>query len=95
MHRHVVLFNLNDDADEEAVIGTMKVLATLPTVDSLIVAENAVPPGDISPFKWQLVGDFKDQAARDAYEAHDTHVDVIRNTFLPNAKDFLVSDVNV
>lgn len=95
MHRHVVLFNLNDDADEEAVIDTMKILATLPTVDSLILAENAVPPGDKSPFKWQLVGDFKDQDARDAYEKHDTHVDVIRNTFLPNAKDFLVSDVNV
>jgi len=94
MHRHVVLFNLKDDADEEAVIDSMKVLATLPTVDTLMLNENAVPPGDISPYKWQLVGDFKDQAARDAYEAHETHVDIIRNTFLPNAKDFIVSDVN-
>ena len=94
MHRHVVLFNLNDDADAEEVIGSMKILASLPTVDALMLEENVVPAGANSPYKWLLVGDFADQDARDAYEKHDTHVDIIRNVFLPNVKDFIMSDVN-
>ncbi len=95
MHRHTVLFNLNDDADEQAVIGAMRKLADLPTVDAMMLEENALPPGDKSPYKWCLIGDFADQDARDAYEKHDTHVDIIRNTFLPAVKDFIISDVNV
>jgi hypothetical protein len=94
MHRHTVLFNLKDDADEEAVIESMRVLASLPTVDAMVLEENALPPGDKSPYKWCLIGDFADQDARDAYEKHDTHVDVIRNTFLPAVKDFIISDIN-
>ena len=94
MHRHTVLFNLNDDADEEAVITAMKTLAVLPTVETMMVEENIVPPGDHSPYKWCLIGDFADQDARDAYEKHDNHVDVIRNTFLPAVKDFIMSYVN-
>ena len=94
MHRHTVLFNLKDDANEEAVMAAMKGLADLPTVESMVIGENIVPPGDHSPYKWLLIGDFADQDARDAYESHEHHVDVIRNTFLPNAKDFIVSDVN-
>jgi hypothetical protein len=95
MHRHCVLFNLNDGSDEDAVIESMKVLGSLPTVEAMMVEQNALPVGDKSPYKWILIGDFKDQAARDAYEKHDTHVDVIRNTFLPNVKDFCISDINV
>ena len=94
MHRHVVLFNLNDDADAEEIIGSMKILASLPTVDAMIVEENVVPQGANSPYKWLLIGDFADQAARDAYEKHYTHTDIIRNVFLPNVKDFIMSDVN-
>jgi hypothetical protein len=94
MHRHNVLFNLKDDADEAAVMAAMKSLAGLPTVEAMVIEENIVPIGDISPYKWLLIGDFADQDARDAYEKHDHHVDVIQNTFLPNAKDFIVSDVN-
>ncbi len=94
MHRHTVLFNLKDDADEGAVMGAMKGLADLPTVESMLIEENIVPIGEHSPYKWLLIGDFADQDARDAYEKHDDHVDVIRNTFLPNVKDFIMSDVN-
>jgi len=94
MHRHTVLFNLNDDADEKAVMTAMQGLADLPTVESMMIGENIVPLGDISPYKWLLIGDFADQNARDAYENHEHHVDVIKNTFLPNAKNFIVSDVN-
>lgn len=95
MHRHTVLFNLNDDTDEQAVIGEMRKLADLPTVDAMMLEENALPPGDTSPYKWCLIGDFADQDARDAYEKHDIHVDIIRNTFLPAVKNFIISDVNV
>jgi hypothetical protein len=94
MHRHTVLFNLKDDADEAAVMAAMKGLADLPTVESMVIGENVVPIGDISPYKWLLIGDFADQDARDAYESHQHHVDVIKNTFLPNAKDFIMSDIN-
>ncbi len=94
MHRHNVLFNLKDDADEATVMAAMNTLATLPTVEAMIIKENLVPPGEYSPYKWLLIGDFADQDARDAYEKHEHHVDVIQNTFLPNAKYFIVSDVN-
>jgi hypothetical protein len=94
MHRHTVLFNLKDDADEAAVMAAMNGLADLPTVESMVIGENVVPIGDISPYKWLLIGDFADQDARDAYESHQHHVDVIKNTFLPNAKDFIMSDIN-
>ena len=95
MHRHTVLFNLKDDADEASVMARMRTLADLPTVPAMVIGENIVPMGERSPYKWLLIGDFADQDARDAYEKHDHHVDVIRNTFLPNARDFIVSDVNV
>ena len=94
MHRHNVLFNLKDDADEATVVGAMRSLAALPTVEAMVIEENLVPMGDVSPYKWLLIGDFADQDARNAYEKHDHHVDVIQNTFLPNAKNFIVSDVN-
>ncbi len=94
MHRHTVLFNLNDDADQAAVMAAMNSLADLPTVQAMVIGENIVPMGERSPYKWLLVGDFADQDARDAYEKHEHHVDVIQNAFLPNAKDFIVSDVN-
>ncbi len=94
MHRHTVLFNLNDDADEAAVMSAMNGLKDLPTVESMIIEENIVPIGEHSPYKWLLIGDFADQDARDAYEKHEHHVDVIRNTFLPSVKDFIMSDVN-
>lgn len=94
MHRHVVLFNLNDDADAEEIIGSMKILASLPTVDAMMIEENIVPEGANSPYKWLLVGDFADPDAREAYEKHETHTDIIRNVFLPNVKDFIMSDVN-
>jgi hypothetical protein len=94
MHRHTVLFNLKDDADTDAVISALQSLSELPTADALMVGANAVPPGEHSPYAWLLVADFADQAARDAYEAHETHVDIIRNVFLPAAADFIVSDLN-
>ena len=94
MHRHTVLFNLKDDADEAAVMAAMNSLADLPTVQAMVIGENIVPSGDHSPYKWLLIGDFADQDARDAYEKHEHHVDVIKHTFLPNAKDFIVSDIN-
>jgi hypothetical protein len=94
MHRHTVLFNLNDDADEAAVMAAMNSLADLPTVHAMVIGENIIPTGERSPYKWLLIGDFADQDARDAYEKHEHHVDVIKNAFLPNAKDFIVSDVN-
>ena len=94
MHRHVVLFNLNEGADAEEIIGRMKKLASLPTVDALMLEENVVPAGATSPYKWLLIGDFADQDARNDYEKHDTHVDIIHNVFLPNVKDFIMSDVN-
>jgi len=94
MHRHTVLFNLKDDADEAAVMTAMNSLADLPTVESMLIEENIVPIGDHSPYKWLLIGDFADQDARDAYEKHAQHVEVIKNTFLPNVKDFIMSDVN-
>ena len=95
MHRHCVLFNLNDGSDEEAVIESMKILGSLPTVEAMMIEQNAPPVGEKSQYQWILIGDFKDQTARDAYEKHDTHVDVIRNTFLPNVKDFCISDINI
>ncbi len=95
MHRHIVLFNLKEDADAAAVIGTMQGLADLPTVESFMVAENALEPGDTAPYKWIMVGDFADQAARDAYEAHETHVDIIRNAFLPAVANYIIADANV
>lgn len=94
MHRHTVLFNLKPDANEATVMGAMKSLAGLPTVESMVIEENIVPIGEHSPYKWCLIGDFADQAARDAYENHEQHVDVIKNAFLPNVKDFILSDVN-
>lgn len=94
MHRHTVLFNLKEDADAATVMAAMKGLANLPTVESMVIEENIVPPGEHSPYQWVLIGDFADQDARDAYESHEHHVDVIKNVFLPNAKDFIVADVN-
>lgn len=94
MHRHTVLFNLKDDADTDSVISTMKELASLPTVETMVVEKNIVPIGDKSPYEWCLIGDFKDQEARDSYEKHEKHVDVIRNTFIPSVKDFIMSDIN-
>ena len=97
MHRHTVLFNLNDDLDDaerDEVIATLRTLKDLPTVNSMILDKNLVPVGDMAPYEFVMIGDFDDQAARDAYEAHDTHVKIIRETFLPNVKNFAIGDVN-
>lgn len=97
MHRHTVLFNLNDDLDDakrDEVVATLRTLKDLPTVNSMILEKNLVPVGDMAPYEFVLMGDFNDQDARDAYEKHDTHVQIIRETFLPHVKNFAIGDVN-
>lgn len=97
MHRHTVFFNLNDDLDDtkrDDVIATLRTLKDLPTVNAMILEKNLVPAGDMAPYEWIMIGDFDDQDARDAYERHDTHVKIIRETFLPSVKNFAVGDVN-
>ena len=94
MHRHTVLFNLKEEANETQVIERLRELAALPTVVAMVLEDNIVPISDNSPYKWCLIGDFNDTDAREAYEKHETHVDIIRTTFLPNISGFIMSDIN-
>ena len=94
MHRHTVLFNIKESSNSKDVITKMKELKSLPTVEDMVIEKNIVPTSDHSPFEWCLIGDFKDQEARDAYEKHNLHVEIIRNIFLPHVKKFIMSDIN-
>jgi len=97
MHRHNVLFNFKEELSEEernSVIESMRSLSNLPTAQNFVVEKNIVPPGEKSPFEWFLAGDFADEDARQAYEQDEHHLDVVRNTFIPSVKDFIMSDIN-
>ncbi len=97
MHRHIVLFNLKDelsDAEKTRVIDSMQTLKTISVVKSYVLAKNKVPLGEKSPFEWQLVVDFANDDDRQTYEKDEHHVKVIKGDFVPNAKNYLVSDVN-
>ncbi len=97
MHRHTVLFNLKDeldDADRENVIAAIRTLGDLPTVKAFVVQKNILTKNELAPYEWLMVGDFADETAREAYEKHDTHVDVVHNHFLPNVSEFIMADIN-
>ena len=94
MHRHTVLFNLKESSNSEDVISKLRELEKLPTVEAMVIEKNIVPIGEHSPYEWCLVGDFKDLEARDSYEKHEIHVEIIKGTFLPNVKDFIMSDIH-
>ncbi len=97
MHRHTVLFNLKDelnDADRDNVIAAIRSLGDLPTVDAFVVQKNILTKNEMAPYEWLMVGDFADEKAREAYEKHDTHVDVVHNKFLPNISGFIMADIN-
>jgi hypothetical protein len=98
MHRHNVLFNLKHELDESQqneVIDRLRSLSSLPTVGEMIVERNILPAREgRAYYAWALLGTFDDHAAREAYEKDETHVDVVRNAFLPNVADFVAVDVD-
>ena len=47
----------------------------------MVIEKNIVPIGEHSPYEWCLIGDFADLEARDSYEKHEIHVDIIKGTF--------------
>jgi len=59
-----------------------------------MVEKNLLPPGNMAPYEWLLVGDFADRKARDAYETDERHAIVVRQKFLPYVKSFAMIDVD-
>ncbi len=98
MHRHIVLFNLKDDtsaADRERVMGEIAKLGTLPTVKHFVSGKNILPANpEKIPYEYMMMGDFADDDGRQAYEKNETHVHIIRQVWLPTAKNYAVFDIN-
>ena len=98
MHRHIVLFNFKDDvapADRERVAGELAKLGTLPTEKHFVSGKNILPTNpEKIPYEYMMMGDFADDDGRQAYEKHDTHVHIIRQVWLPTAKNYAVFDIN-
>jgi hypothetical protein len=97
MHRHAVLFNLKDelsDAEKTRIIDSMQTLKTISVVKGYVLAKNKLPLGEKAPFEWQLIADFANDEDRQTYEKDAHHVKVIKGDFVPNVKNYIISDVN-
>jgi hypothetical protein len=97
MHRHIVLFNFKDDTAPDVrakVMASIAKLGTLPTVKAFLSGKNILPAGEKMPYEYLMMGDFADDAGRQAYEKHETHVRIIRQEWLPVAKNYAVFDIN-
>jgi hypothetical protein len=97
MHRHTVLFNLKDDlsaAETMTAIEALRSLKTIGVCKGLMVEKNKLPPGPKAPFVWILIADFDSDDDRETYEKDPLHVKVIRENFLPTAKDYVICDIN-
>lgn len=97
MHRHTVLFNLKDElnaAEKSRIIDAMRTLNTISTVKGYMLEKNKLPAGDKAPFEWLLIADFANDEDRQIYEKDAHHVKVIKGDFVPNVKNYIISDVN-
>jgi hypothetical protein len=97
MHRHTVLFNLKDEASAAEKIATIDALRSLKSIavcKGIMVEKNKLPAGPTAPYEWILIADFASDADRETYEKDPHHVKVIRENFLPTAKNYIIADVN-
>ncbi|MBL8629489.1 MAG: Dabb family protein [Rhodospirillaceae bacterium] len=97
MHRHTVLFNLKDElpeAEKKRIIDSMQTLKTISVVKGYMLEKNKLPLSEKAPFEWLLIADFANDDDRQVYEKDAHHVKVIKGDFVPNVKNYMVSDVN-
>jgi len=97
MHRHTVLFNLKDElnaAEKSRIIDAMRTLNTIWSGKRYMLEKNKLPAGDKAPFEWLLIADFANDEDRQIYEKDAHHVKVIKGDFVPNVKNYIISDVN-
>lgn len=97
MHRHTVLFNLKDEVSAAETIATIDALRSLKSITvckGIMVEKNKLPAGPTAPYTWILIADFASDADRETYEKDPHHVKVIRENFLPTAKNYIIADVN-
>ncbi len=98
MHRHIVLFNLKDEtsaAQREQVMGEIAKLGALPTVKHFVSGKNILPANpEKIPYEYMMMGDFAANDGRQASEKHDTHTHIIKQVWLPVAKNYAVFDIN-
>ncbi|HLW29108.1 MAG TPA: Dabb family protein [Kiloniellales bacterium] len=75
MLRHIVFFSVKNPADTERVQELLSQLATIPAAQHLEVRRNIRRDQHSSEVDLVVYGEFKDEAALQAYKAHPTYAE--------------------
>jgi hypothetical protein len=92
MIRHTVTFELKHARGslmEKAFLRDAKVLATIPGVEKFEQLKQVSPKND---YDFGFSMEFKDQAAYDAYNTHETHVRFVEDRWKREVERFLEID---
>ncbi len=75
--RHIVFFSAKDKADLERITDGLNMLSNIPFADVFEVRANSHQDALSDDVDVVVYGEFKDQAALDAYKAHPIYQDAI------------------
>ncbi len=77
MIRHIVFFNVKDKADLQTVLNGLRLLCNIPVRGRIEISENLHTDALSDAVDIVVYGEFDDQAALDAYKAHQLYQDSI------------------
>ena len=92
MIRHSALFLLTHPtgSDEEAsFLAALAGLRSIPGVEDFAISRETSPK---NPYSFAVSMRFADQAAYDAYNAHELHVRFVETRWVPEVAEFLEHD---
>lgn len=90
--RHCVVFTLRHDegsAEEASFLDALRGLGAIPGVEAFEVVVEVSPKNG---YRHGASMEFTDRAAYAVYDAHATHVNFVRDRWVPEVTDFLEID---